>query len=68
MPTPLVSPEHIDALAGVYNDFDKAFNRTKSRAAIDGGLMLLAMVDRLDRLLAAFERQATKESAKKGRG
>ena len=60
MATPLVSEEQIDALAGVYNDFDKGFNRTKSRAAIDGGLMLLALLDEMRRLRAAVEAQVKK--------
>lgn len=60
MALPLVSQEQIDALAGTYTDFDKGFNRTKSRAAVDGGLMLLALLDELRALREAIEAQTSK--------
>ena len=53
----IVSPEQISALANVYGDFDRAFNRTKSRAAVDGGILLLAIIDELRALRAAIEAQ-----------
>lgn len=61
----LIRPEHVDSLARVYVDFDRAFNRTHSRAAVDGGLLLLAIVDELRALRAAVEGQA--EKSKVGR-
>lgn len=53
----LIPQEQINGLVRVYLDFDKAFNRTKSRAAIDGGVLLLAILDELRLLREAVENQ-----------
>lgn len=58
MKSPIIPPEQVDALAPIYLDFDRAFRRTHSRAAVDGGVLLLAIVDELRRLRAAVERRA----------
>jgi hypothetical protein len=42
-----IPDDEITRLGHIYSDFDKAFNRTKSRAAIDGGVLLLAIIDEL---------------------
>lgn len=53
----LIDRQEIDRLSCIYSDFDKAFNRTKSRAAIDGGVLLLAILDELRLLREAVENQ-----------
>ncbi len=65
--TPIVLPKQIEALARVYNDFDRAFNRTQSRAAIDGGLLLLALLDELRGIRHSLQKQATRKPTKGGR-
>ena len=57
----LTDQEEIDRLGCIYADFDKAFNRTHSRAAIDGGLMLLALLDELRAIRATLEGASTKK-------
>lgn len=59
----LVPQEEIDRLAYCYGDFDRAFTRTKSRAAIDGGLLLLAILDELRSIREKLELQ--KESKRR---
>lgn len=51
----LVPPEQVDRLASLYKDFDKAFDRTRSRTAVDGALFLLAIVDELRQLRQLLE-------------
>ncbi len=51
----LVPDEQVESLGAVYRDFDKAFNRTRSRAAVDGGILLLAIVDELRRLRESLQ-------------
>lgn len=41
------SKEAVDQLRAIYVDFDRAFNRTRSRGAVDCGLLLVAIHDRL---------------------
>lgn len=53
----LIPQEQIDGIAKVYLDFDKAFNRTKSRVAIDGGILLLAILNELRLLREAMGNQ-----------
>ncbi len=57
MKHPMIPPEDLEALRRVYSDFDRAFNRTRSRAAVDGGILLLAIVDELMRLREVVESQ-----------
>jgi len=60
--TPTVPLGQIEDLAAVHTDFDRAFNRTRSRAAVDGGVLLLALIDELRLLRAAVEAQTKKGS------
>jgi hypothetical protein len=53
---PLVPPEQVDDLAQIYTDFDRGFRRTKSRTALDGGVMLLAILQELRSIKALLER------------
>lgn len=57
MERPLVPVEQVQELASIYVDFDRAFNRARSRTAVDGGLMLLAIVDELRQLRRVIEGQ-----------
>lgn len=41
----LIPPELVDEMAVVYRDADKAIRRTNSRPAVDGGRLLLALLD-----------------------
>lgn len=56
----LIAPDQVDALARVYTDFDRGFNRTHSRAAVDGGILLLALLDELRRLRQVLEAREPK--------
>jgi len=58
---PLVPPEQVQELASIYTDFDKGFNRARSRTAVDGSLMLLAIVDELRQLRRLVEEQGRRE-------
>ncbi len=60
MRDPIIPPEDIEALGRLYLDFDRAFNRTRSRAAVDGGLLLVAIVDELMRLREVLERETAR--------
>lgn len=55
-----IPDEQIEALARTYTDFDKGFNRTKSRAAVDGGVLLLALLDELKAIRETLDRQTVK--------
>lgn len=57
----LVPEAQIEALRHIYSDFDKAFNRTRSRAAIDGSLLLLAIVDELRAIRITIQTQGERK-------
>jgi hypothetical protein len=51
----LVPEGAVEALGWIYRDHDVALSRTRSRPAVDGGILLLAIVDELRRLREAVE-------------
>ncbi len=60
---PLVTSTQREGLAHVYLDFDRAFNRTQSRAAVDGGVMLLGIWDEIRALRHAIEARGEKKAS-----
>ncbi len=53
----IVPARQLEALGRVYLDFDRAFNRTRSRAAADGGVLLLSIIDELRRMRQLMEKR-----------
>jgi len=66
MQKPLVTPEQVQELASIYTDFDKGFNRARSRTAVDGAVVLLAIVDELRQLRQAVEGRGSREGKVRG--
>ena len=63
MKKPIVPVRQLEALARVYVDFDRAFNRTRSRAAADGGILLLGIIDELRQLRELVRKSHSKSGA-----